>query len=915
MNERQIVRHVRTMLEHALPDAPEYTVRLWFCRLCALCCLMENQLLPPAHDEAAMLSRMTDARHFFPGIRLFHDDLPSPSCLLPAMQFLRQLPPSAWRGHPELPGWLYQYYNMPEREAVTDRIHRSRKVSAAHLPAATQLFTPDWIVRYMVQNALGTLLSPLPDWQYYLPPAQPQPVCKTPDAITVLDPCMGTGHILAYVFDALMAQFLSIGWHPETAAVHILTRSLCGMDIDRGAVLTAEFVLYMKAAAIAPRLARQVLPMQLYDFTALEQTVPHASLFGSLLRQQPCGDGTVRKLTEALSARYDAVITNPPYLGSSGMDPRLSAFVRTQYPAGKADLFAAFMERCAELTSPAGCFSMITQHAWMFLSSYRELRERMCRCTLQSMVHLGAKAFSLTDVGTIVQVTAFTAFGRQIPGFRTTYLRLTEQDDKETAFFDPSLRYVCTAERFADLPGRPLCYWMSDRMREAMRPPLLGDSCRICQGMTTSDNKRFLRRWYEVPPGSIAFGCRNAEEAAASGKTWFPYNKGGRLRRWYGNHSYVVNYANNGEELREFHAEIRKAHAGGRLKNADMYFRPAVTWSFITDSTRFGVRFQPEGFLFDVSGSCLFPAQEDLLYVMGLLSSETVLEMLKLYNPTMNFQAENLKNLPLRIAPHRRAEVEALVRENLRIAREDWDSTEESWDFTVHPLLQTGAATLSEAYARYAAQCEVRRDTMQRNERELSRIFAEIYGLAQELPGTVPAPTLLRPDPTDAARSLVSYVVGCLFGRYRREGIPVLPDNFLPPDALPQYLSAFLETAFGRETLAEDLAWLETALGEPLTRYCRMDLYPDHCRRFHKRPIYWLATSGWKREVCGLVYIHRMPQFPAAELCRIAGEQPPSPERDAYLTRLEAMSDTAYVPDDGVHANHSRFRSIFAAIR
>ena len=250
MNERQIVRHVRTMLEHALPDAPEYTVRLWFCRLCALCCLMENQLLPPAHDEAAMLSRMTDARHFFPGIRLFHDDLPSPSCLLPSMQFLRQLPPSAWRGHPELPGWLYQYYNMPEREAVTDRIHRSRKVSAAHLPAATQLFTPDWIVRYMVQNALGTLLSPLPDWQYYLPPAQSQPVCKTPDAITVLDPCMGTGHILAYVFDALMTQFLSIGWHPETAAVHILTRSLCGMDIDRGAVLTAEFVLYMKAAAI-----------------------------------------------------------------------------------------------------------------------------------------------------------------------------------------------------------------------------------------------------------------------------------------------------------------------------------------------------------------------------------------------------------------------------------------------------------------------------------------------------------------------------------------------------------------------------------------------------------------------------------------------------------------------------------------
>lgn len=904
MNRRQCILQVRTSIEKALPGAPEESIRLWFCRLCALRYMEVSGMLP-------------DARHMPVGsMRLFAETGEAfPAELVPAMLCLRTIPAEEWQGHPELAGWLYQYYNFPERETCVSGVRQGKKIPSAYIPAATQLFTPDWIVRYMVQNALGTVCKPLPEWKYYLASENPLPP-RSSQTLRILDPCMGTGHILAYVFDALIELYLAEGFPAGKAAEQILTCNLCGLDIDDAAVQLSEFVLLMKAAQFIPDILHKGLHLRLYSFKDAEgEDFANAEVFGSLLKPGFHLSGKEKTLSEMLRSQYDAVITNPPYMGSSGMSQPLSGFVRANYPEGKADLFAAFMLRCAELTAENGCFSMITQHAWMFLSSYQKLRRIMERHTLLNMIHLGARAFSQNDVGTIVQTTAFTALGREVKNLPGTYLRLTEQEDKETAFFDPSLRYVCTAERFAELPGSPLCYWVSDRMLEVMQAPKLSAFCKICQGMTTSDNKRFLRRWYEVTPGSTAFGCKNAEEAAATSKTWFPYNKGGRLRRWYGNHSWVVNYRNNGEEMRSFHAVLNLTRCGGRLKNADMYFKPALTWPFITESTRFGVRVQPAGFLFDVSGSCLFPAEEDALYLAGFLSSSTALELLKLSNPTMNFQVENLSNLPVLFDRSRQPEIEALVTECIRLAKEDWDSTEESWDFTAHPLVRYNASSLEEAFACYRKECEARLDAMQRCEEQLNRIFAEIYGLTGEIDCRPPKATLRQFQEREAAEALISFAVGCLFGRYALPGGTALEENFLPLSELPAYLRSFLGTVFEAEQLPENEAFLERTLGETLAHYCSFGFYAAHCRKFHKRPLYWLASSGRKQTIHGLCYVHRMGESPVPLLRRIVEKAAPSSSLAAYRKKLSEAAQLRFEPDAGIQENHEKFRSIFAAIR
>ena len=421
----------------------------------------------------------------------------------------------------------------------------------------------------------------------------------------------------------------------------------------------------------------------------------------------------------------------------------------------------------------------------------------------------------------------------------------------------------------------------------------------------------FLRRWYEVPPGSIAFGCRDAEEAAASGKTWFPYNKGGKVRRWYGNHLWVVNYRDNGTELRSFHALLNQTHSGGRLKNADTYFRRAVTWQFITEADRFGVRLQPEGFLYDVSGSCLFPEERDFLYVMGLLSSPVASRFLELFNPTMNFQPENLRSIPFVSDRTRMPEIEAHVRSCIALAQEDWDLDAESWDFAVHPLVHHGRGLLADAWEQHAAACRRREGEMQAHESALAGIFAEIYGL--EAPAAQAAPTL-RPCRRDtAAAGLIEFAAGCMLGRYH---MPAFAEEtaFLALSEIPATLERFLAAVMGGETAAENVEWLSDALGMPLDRWCMTKLYPYHLRHFRKRPVFWLATSGRKHAVHGLVNYHRMGESPVPLLMQTAEQAAASPERDKYLERLASLAGERMDPDAGIPANHARFRSIFAAI-
>ncbi|MBR3629282.1 MAG: hypothetical protein IKN55_02275 [Oscillospiraceae bacterium] len=898
MNARRIIRQVRAALEQALPDAGTAAARLWFARLCAVSCMEANGMYTPGSPLPQ-------------GLRLFEGVQTLPQALDAAQALLREIPRQTWQKSPELTGWLYQYWVTPEREAAFAGLRQNVKIPPERIAAATQLFTPRWIAQYMAQNTLAAVCRPLPEWAYVL--GEPPAGGKAPSGLRVLDPCMGTGQILTEVFDALMALYLADGAAPEQAAECILRDNLIGMDIDGTAASVGEFVLRMKAARYLPDALTGNLRMQVYDLSAFEEMLPGISVCGSLLRPAVCGTGETLAVTELLQSRFDAVITNPPYMGAGSMPPELSAFVKAEYPLGKADLFACFMERCAALTKPDGVFSMLTMHGWMFLSRFRALRHALKRNTIGSMVHLGSGAFDTMDVGTIVQTTAFTAFGRELVNYPAVYVRLTEVQDKASHFHDPALRYTCTRERMAALPGEPLCYWCSDRMLAAMKAPKLDDVCRICQGMTTSDNKRFVRRWYEVEPGSIAFGCRSAEEAAATGKTWFPYNKGGPVRRWYGNHSFVVNYRSGGEALRAFHAELNRTRCGGRLKNADMYFKPGITWSFITESGRFGVRVQPEGFLFDVSGSCLFPAEEDRLYLMGLLSSSVVREMLRMTNPTMNFQAENLRSLPYLPGGAYRPEIASLVAENIRLAQEDWDESEESWAFRMHPLLQTGEGCFAGALRAYRERCQQRSEIMRRNEERLNRLFAEIYHVEGEVDCGV-TDGLQVPSERETAEQLISFAVGCALGRYAYPDMQTA--DYLPLSEIGTVTLRLLAAAFPQDTLPELERCLTALLGCTAADYGKKEFWTAHCRRYHKRPVYWFLRSGAQQDAMrGLVYYHMLGPAPAADFLRAAELAGAYPEREAFLEKIRMLSDTKIDRDAGIQANYARFRSVLGAIR
>ncbi len=1018
------------------PVQGEETAYSWFIRFAVLRFMECNALLPedtpvftdengdflPEEQEAGFRERLSSLCRTLGSLPAFsplfseHADLKI--LHLPLLRQegmlaqLLEISREDWTGHPELIGWLHQYYHTRQKETAFSQLRRNIKIAPELIPAATQTFTPDWIIRYMAENTLVTLWNAMHPGRtapgtcrFYLPeteqPAEAEERLsvlhsslngKSVTELTIMDPCMGTGHILVHVFDLLMGMYRAEGFAPAEAARSILRKNLYGLDIDSRAAGLARLILVLKACRYDPAILREPVRLHLAHFSGLSleertysreeerlaESFSGCESFGSLLRPLPAqpedsvsGDALsrMRCLSAMLNRKYDAVITNPPYMGSSNMHPALAAFVRKHYPDSKSDLFAAFMERCGELTAPEGCFAMVTQHAWMFLSSYKALRGRMEAYTLRNMVHLGARAFSATDVGTIVQATAFVCMGSRIPSYRTVYLRLTDAEDKERAFFEPGRRYACSLERFRNIPGAPLCYWISDSILKVLTLPKLSEYCKICQGMTTSDNKRFLRYWFEVPKEQIAFGCRNAGEAMASGKRWFPYNKGGKCRKWYGNYLHVVNYYRNGEEMRRFHAELNRIRSGGRIKNTDMYFLPAVTWQFITEASRFNVRCVPEGFLFDVSGSSLFAKAEDRLYIMGFLSSCVARAILELYNPTMNFQVENLSSLPLCMEETCKPEINRLVSECIAMACRDWNQSELSWEFRLHPLAalrqkhsEESAVLLEQLFREWETDCRSAVASMRQNEETINRIFLRIYGLEQELSPEVPeaAVTLHRADRKEDLRSLISFGVGCLFGRYHMDGFSsdIQPGQLLTPEKAAACMENWLGWVFGEAALEENLRFLTSVLeegGSPrerLTAYFARDFYQDHRRMYKHHPIYWLASSGTRRSFRGLMYLHGMEESPLPVILQhvdrknalLQSERRSLTERmnassqksacavlrkertavDAQLEELlayrkrvlELQKQGAVLdPHAGVPANHSKFPGIFGALR
>ena len=649
-------------------------------------------------------------------------------------KMITEIPEEDWRDQVQIIGWLYQYYNTEPKDKVFADLKKNIKISAQAIPAATQLFTPDWIVRYMVENSLGRLWAEGhgkpddADWKYYLDEAEQEDPVKAelekiraeykniqPENIKIIDPCMGSGHILVYAFDVLIDIYRSCGWGERDAAKSILRNNLYGLDIDRRAYQLAYFAVMMKARQYNRRICSPENQPNLANFADVmgadtdmlsgsirrfAEQFAIADTYGSLMTVTAPADidtafsdfmptfglnmrqfDMMMKIYKILSQKYDVVCTNPPYMGGSGMNAKLSEFVKSKFPDSKSDLFACFIEKCGQLAKPHGFYAMITQHAFMFLSSYENLRKKLMQKTTVNMAHLGARAFDEIG-GEVVQTTAFVMTGH-IKDYKGTYARLVDtvgENEKRDLFLSGDKRFAAKQENFSKIPGSPVAYWVSENFIRAFENGrLLGEIASSKQGIATADNNRFLREWYEVNVEKILFDCSTHEESKTSPAKWYPYNKGGEFRKWYGNNDYVVNWQYDGAELRNFKKSV--------IRNPNFYFMPCFSWSLISSSVA-AFRYKPKGHIFDVAGMSCF-SNDKLHYLLALCNSSCAMKVLEVIAPTINYQCGDIANIPVIIPDSDEVEnhVKELVKDNIDSCKTDWDYYEVSWDFEKHPLI------------------------------------------------------------------------------------------------------------------------------------------------------------------------------------------------------------------------------------
>ena len=895
-------------------------------------------------------------------------------------------------GAVQIVGWLYQYYNTEPKEQVFANLKKNIKISKENIPAATQLFTPDWIVRYMVENSLGRLWSEgHPDfdkseWKYYLDEAPQEPqvaqqlaelrkgyAALTPEDIKCIDPCMGSGHILAYLFDVLMQIYRSAGYGDRDAAASIVEHNLYGLDIDDRAAQMAYFVVMMKGCHYDSRFLRRHLNPHVYaiqesnginrnqlkffgnglsDFERNEarlqlegllDTLTNAKEYGSILNMEnynwallrSCADAagedaqmsmdsfgladTVARLKqlidigEALGQKYDVVVTNPPYMGGSGMDAHLSDFVKQNYPDTKSDMSTVCMERTLNMCNAHGYMAMINIPVWMFLSSYEKLREKMLReNTIVSMVHPGRGIFG-SDFGT----TSFVIAKAHLQGYKGHYRRLFDKqgevesvEQREQRFFEKRGVFYATQDNFSKIPGSPVAYWVSDSLLNAfVKGTYLGTLAESKQGLATADNNRFLRLWYEVENDKVCYSCKNTEESKNDLYKWYPYNKGGEFRKWYGNNDYIVNWENDGFEIRNF--TDGKGKVRSRPQNTQFYFRESFSWSLVSSGVA-AFRYKPTGHIFDVAGMSCFAPREKLFYLLALCNTKVVTKILEIVAPTINYQCGDIANIPVIWVPNK--VIGETVDKNIAISKSDWDSFETSWDFAEHPLVKWShdlwdatsiGATMAYyyhgerpevscpvelCYMLWQGECNDRFAKLKANEEELNRIFIDIYGLQDELTPEVEEKdvTVRRADLGRDIRSLISYAVGCIFGRYSldKPGLAYaggdwnpdqyrtfLPDadNVIPitdeeyfTDDLTGLFVAWVKKVFGADSLEDNLAFIAKALGvkgtsprAAIRNYFLNGFYADHVKIYQKRPIYWLYDSGKQNGFKALIYMHR----------------------------------------------------------
>jgi type II restriction/modification system DNA methylase subunit YeeA len=870
-------------------------------------------------------------------------------------------------GQVEIIGWLYQYYNTEPKDEVFALLKKNVKITKERIPAATQLFTPDWIVRYMVENSLGRLwLEGHPndtlqsEWKYYLDEAEQEADVQKqldvireeyktikPEDIKVIDPCMGSGHILVYAFDVLMQIYESAGYSQRDAAKSIVENNIYGLDIDNRAYQLAYFAIMMKGRQYNRRILngeikphvyaiqetnginreqlqyfgagmdemqRKIAMLQMqelldtfidakeygsilnvdsYEWELLCQFVDKLDMTGQLsfdaigVEETQTQLGLLVEIGAVMAQKHDVVVTNPPYMGIGNGNVKLNGFIKKYYPDSKADLFAVFIEKCGQMVKVNHYQALITQHSWMFLSSFEKLRAKLQMVHTVNMAHLGARAFEEIG-GEVVQTTAFAMRKTHIPNYKGVYVRLVEpttQQGKEDMFLSNSNRFATAQDNFSKIPGMPISYWGNKNVFDLFHNNInLGEIAEPKSGLSSTDNDRFLRFWYEVNFDNLDFKCARVEQTVNNVCKWFCLNKGGDYRKWYGNRWYVVNWENNGYEIKE----TTKGAAGGRIVNTEYYFKESISCGAITSGEN-SFRFYPEGAIFDTNFRSLFFKKEDKYYYLGLLNSRVIEYIGQMLCSTIKLNANDISRLPVVTGDDVKNIVESLVLQCIDISRNDWNSCEISWEFAKHPLL-CNENSIKSAFEYWDNYTLVQFNKLNFNEEEINRIFINLYGLEDELKAEIAHEkvTVCKADLSRDIRSFISYAVGCMFGRYSldveglvyagcqwddskystfipdKDNILLITDEEYFRDDIVSLFVTFVKKVYGVETLEENLDFIAKALGnkgntsrEIIRNYFVKDFFKDHCKIYQKRPIYWLFDSGKADGFKALIYMHR----------------------------------------------------------
>ncbi|NDJ24452.1 BREX-1 system adenine-specific DNA-methyltransferase PglX [Nostoc sp. B(2019)] len=902
-------------------------------------------------------SRQNYQALFLPGNLLNQDSI--------VRRLVKEIPEEDWQDI-EVVGWLYQFYISERKDEV---IGAKSKVAAADIPAATQLFTPHWIVRYMVENSLGRLwLESHPESRlreympYYLENPNnngegEKPQALTPQELTVIDPACGSGHILVYAFDLLFEIYKEQGYLERDIPALILTHNLYGLDIDERAAQLASFAVLMKARAKNSRILRKPLALNITtvrpthsqtlppatelnaeDWQPLIEAFKDADNLGSLitppafdseklkwqLDNLEASDSLFRECVpvlqglllqaELLRKQYWAVVANPPYMGGGSFNESLKKYISNRYPFCKGDLFAPFITRSLEMNFTEGLAANINQHSWMFLSSYEDLRKEIVnQHTICSMLHLGIGVFPELN-SKVVQSTAFV-LSKQKPQNKTgLYIRLVDYHNaeiKKQKYFDSEHQYFGVNQAdFAKIPGSAIAYWATDQVLEIFESSKkLSDISNLKQGLITGNNDRFLRYWFEIAYLNVGLLIKDCEEAQKSKKKWFPLSKGGEFRRWYGNQYWVVNWENDGDEIKSYGKEEGKIKS--RPQNTESYFLEGITWSALS-SRMTSMRVHEKGFIFSDKGQALFPKNlQDQDGLISFLNSNLVSYFLEMISPTLDFPSGTISKLPIKDKIDNLSNSNAKA--NIAISRQDWDNFEISWDFQTHPLLRHNTKHLSEAFTIWQSKSETAFRELQRLEEENNRYWIEAYGLQDELTPEVPDDqiTIRRADINRDIRSFISYAIGCIMGRYSLDKpglihagqpfdpslhqtfptssdaiIPITDQAYFDNDIVTRFIE-FLRVAYSPDTLTENLNFIANALTlkngetaqERIRRYFLQEFISDHIQTYKKRPIYWLFTSGKKRAFGALVYLHR---YNESTLARI---------RTDYVLELQVKLD------------------------